>query len=893
MNSRLTATLVLLLSLCAVQPLLARPVAVILVGLAGDAEVWRQQFQERDAWVQIFEEAGVTDADIHLIESEQVVGSSNDGSSQAKADFDALMAEFAETLTPEDDLIFVLAGQGSTRGDRYNFQVRGPRIKGDQIRSAVESVDVQSAWVFITGPGGKGLADQLALPNVMVYSATAHADEINRTIFGTALTESIKQAPDQSLRDILESTEEKIEEYYEMRSLARLEHATLQVGTASPMEAPFESDVTIIDQWIDATSLGSLLPVPGSPAALAAAEKDAARPIANLSLDELKRLPEEWQVLAGDYEQTPYIKLRDATEEELKLFENLPPPEFYEGHSGVILLREESNLIEAKYASKQTEHYRVLVEDMGIRRLLDRMVPAPGGGYVNLLALKTVHPDGLVLELDIQGWMQLAMGGSSDLIFFPPGVAPGVIVEYAYEINAPPSPILAYCESVEIARSVPTATFRYRLEKPKEQFLAAELETSIPPSQQGESDEAYTQVNHWEWEQVPARVFEPDTPYWENDFDRLFLTSYQNWDEFADWYRSIFRGADVSSEQVVEVANRLTEALEEEDEKIRAAYDYVSKLRYVAIETGVNAWRPRNADTVLNRQFGDCKDKANLLIALLREMDIPANFVLVSRGQPMSTAVPSYHFNHAIAAVPRKDGWLWLDATDESCPYGMMPPGDPHQMGFIFKEDTHEFALIPAYNKDFIRADAVTVEMEHSVSSKPSRLTITPGLVREYYWRSLARGQGPIAVENAIATELEQLWPSAQILDVQLDMPESLSDAPVLKADFVASMPPPLLDFPVPPGARHRNEAWLPYNGYPVRFTQTVTIPLEENEPLQEWKSPEGFSVRDTVSNGILTRTSSLDLSDTAIPAEDLTVFRAAYYEWYRRTTAPTKHYLQ
>jgi hypothetical protein len=70
--------------------------------------------------------------------------------------------------------------------------------------------------------------------------------------------------------------------------------------------------------------------------------------------------------------------------------------------------------------------------------------------------------------------------------------------------------------------------------------------------------------------------------------------------------------------------------------------------------------------TIFERKFGDCKDKASLIVVMLREVGVPAQMVLVRTRkngdldpQPASLAI----FDHAIAYVPQLD--LYLDGTAE------------------------------------------------------------------------------------------------------------------------------------------------------------------------------------------------------------------------------------
>jgi cellulose synthase operon protein C len=98
---------------------------------------------------------------------------------------------------------------------------------------------------------------------------------------------------------------------------------------------------------------------------------------------------------------------------------------------------------------------------------------------------------------------------------------------------------------------------------------------------------------------------------------------------------------------------------------VRALYGFVvSQTRYVGLEFGIHGYKPYRVDDVLRRRFGDCKDKASLLHALLESVGIDSRLVLLRMKRlgripesPASLAV----FNHAILYVPDLD--LWLDGT--------------------------------------------------------------------------------------------------------------------------------------------------------------------------------------------------------------------------------------
>lgn len=94
---------------------------------------------------------------------------------------------------------------------------------------------------------------------------------------------------------------------------------------------------------------------------------------------------------------------------------------------------------------------------------------------------------------------------------------------------------------------------------------------------------------------------------------------------------------------------------------IRRIGGHVQASRYIAFNRGLRygyGWRARKATEVFATGYGDCKDKANLMVAMLREVGIPAYMVIarMDRDRTVQADFPSpIQFNHAIVAVPVGD----------------------------------------------------------------------------------------------------------------------------------------------------------------------------------------------------------------------------------------------
>src|SRR5207247_8302256 len=72
-------------------------------------------------------------------------------------------------------------------------------------------------------------------------------------------------------------------------------------------------------------------------------------------------------------------------------------------------------------------------------------------------------------------------------------------------------------------------------------------------------------------------------------------------------------------------------------DRIRAVARFIQSLQYISIDIGVgrgNGYRPHLAADVLKKAYGDCKDKANLMRALLKAVNITAFPVAIYLGDP-------------------------------------------------------------------------------------------------------------------------------------------------------------------------------------------------------------------------------------------------------------------
>jgi tetratricopeptide (TPR) repeat protein/transglutaminase-like putative cysteine protease len=190
---------------------------------------------------------------------------------------------------------------------------------------------------------------------------------------------------------------------------------------------------------------------------------------------------------------------------------------------------------------------------------------------------------------------------------------------------------------------------------------------------------------------------EPYPPPEDVRFPIIEFSTGASWQSIATTYGKIVddRAGSPAVEAVVAplVAGKKSAA-----EKEAAILDYLDReIRYTGIEFGEAAIVPHDPAETLARKFGDCKDKATLLVAMLRAAGIPANVALLSVESRIDVPVdlPGMGmFNHAIVYVSGKNP-LWIDATDRYAQLGQLPMGNQGRLALVTSDKTTALIKTP------------------------------------------------------------------------------------------------------------------------------------------------------------------------------------------------------
>lgn len=302
----------------------------------------------------------------------------------------------------------------------------------------------------------------------------------------------------------------------------------------------------------------------------------------------------------------------------------------------------------------------------------------------------------------------------------------GTAVGYEYEMETRP---LASADHFAFQVGLPVIEARYKLVVPRGWSISASWlnHAAVDPVRANDRT--------WQWtlRDLPAIAREPMMPSPASVAAQLQVAfapagtqpQLANWEGIGRWYAQLSQERLAPSarirEKVAEIVRDKTTPLE----RFRSLAAFVqSDIRYVAIELGIGGFQPHEVADVFANRFGDCKDKASLLAAMLGEAGIDSVPVLVNTDRTIiePRTPPGLLFDHVILAalLPREqlapdilavadapDGraLVFFDPTDEISPVGRLAGALQESWGLVATRDGGRLVQLPrmAYRDNGLR----------------------------------------------------------------------------------------------------------------------------------------------------------------------------------------------
>ena len=792
------------------------------------------------------------------------------------------LATAAGTCSAEDEFWLVLYGHGGrSQGGAPAFQVSGPRLTAPDLKTALDAIPARQ-FVFVGTSDSGAFLPVLQNQRRTTLSATRADGEGGQPRFPGAWVSALAENPKAAFAVVAARAAALNEKEYVSSSLALTEHPQLaDPSTGTILEAPF----------------GVNLPPVSGVAPSLAADRAAAPGGTPPKTGGVADIPVKIRDPAAQWEQQP------ATDATRKLIADAHAVANPDGHAALVLEQRINFTIEEDRTTDTRTYRRVFIaREEAVEDWANQFLPQSPPSVTSKLELaRVIQPDGTVTAYNparLPAVSDPDSGDSSGMsMVFLPNARAGCVIEFSYRTQALLNASLPHVSEVlPIQREVPVLQTSLEVRVPAKGTYHVAL-NNLPNAKAEESADNGRHVYRWQLGPLPAAESLPGDPPVSQWVAAVAVSSLPSWDEFAVWFRRIAQGSDLIDDTVRKTATELGNGATNRVDRIRRSFEFVSALRYVAIECGVHGFRPRTPAQVLSNRYGDCKDKANLLVALLRCQNIPASFVLLNRGSATDVSFPSWQFNHAICFVPRapdagQPDDLWLDSTDSVTPFGFVPPGDYGRAGLVFGQDKADFKTV-ANGKDTISEvrDEWELTQDDKGGWQGNFHRAATGLADDGLRRAF-RGLTPVQRGARLYGMLTILWPNADFTQGAVSDVSTLRDGVELRAEVAAAdgdmpriQPSGMEIFGSPTRDR---PLWL-NDGQPMTLSQSVRlryatpdkVPTPLPPPRKTEVGGQKMSVAwERVDDRTVRRMARLELLQPVVPAADYAALRQAIRSW-------------
>ncbi len=531
---------------------------------------------------------------------------------------------------------------------------------------------------------------------------------------------------------------------------------------------------------------------------------------------------------------------------------NAPTLNEYPDADVVILFNHFSHDVLPTGQSRYTTHQVVkIMNERGIQKYGDIAIPyQPNSQNIGVNIARTIAPDGTVHLPPDEAFNDVTPPGllSRNLysdtmwrVISMVGLAPGVCIEYQVTLEDK-------IERVTGQKTWVTGDYNFQsTEKTLETAFALRIPQDYHLQWKTDNFEIEPEISYqedgivlyiWRYGETSALKLEEGMPHINDIAPRLSFSSIGTWNDVYTWYKALAKGRYAPDVRLQKTVEELTESLTTEADIIRTLYYFVSRqIRYVGIELGEGAYQPSPATEVLQKQYGDCKDKTTLLISMLDLVGIKAYPVMlsVSPYQRVDTTMPTLsQFNHLIAAIPTdSNNYIWLDPTSTTCSYGDLPYTNQGRTGLLIG-DTHgtfvDIPIFPAESNQLVSETELWVNSDGSAMGKV-RLHMTGQYSLDARWKYQQVHRTEL--KKNFATELSGQFPNIHITSA------TVSEVDNLNIPIKVS-----IEFEVDDYVKHfDNKLLLPlpideFGGYAEIFAAAERIyPLDLSYPMKLEKS--------------------------------------------------------
>ena len=280
---------------------------------------------------------------------------------------------------------------------------------------------------------------------------------------------------------------------------------------------------------------------------------------------------------------------------------------------------------------------------------------------------------------------------------------------------------------------------------------------------------------------LPLKV--PSNTLANNDVQtKLLLSTAQNWEAKSMWFYQVNEdyGSFIPTDEVKAKVSELLEKAKTENDSISILTHWVAdNMRYSGISMGEGeGFTLHKCEMNFTDRCGVCKDKAGLLIAMLRAAGFKAYAAMTMAGERIDD-IPADQFNHCVTVVQRRNGnyqlldptWvpgrreLWSSAEQQQHFLMGLPQGATLKITPVSKAENH-----------YLKMTATTrLDKKGNLSGT---VTVTAEGQSDRLVRSLFRAR-PADWKDNVEKQLFSIYPNARLKSVKYSDENTYLEHPV------------------------------------------------------------------------------------------------------------------
>ncbi len=380
--------------------------------------------------------------------------------------------------------------------------------------------------------------------------------------------------------------------------------------------------------------------------------------------------------------------LTDAEVE--KVLAEAPNPAGFPEAEAVFLLDDHVTHVFQDGSANHLVHQVYLIRNQKGQQRFSRF-RVPSGTSFRLETAETVKPDGTRQE---------ATSIRRGVIHFP-ALEPGSLLHVAYRYESSKSSWMEdhFDMSFNFQGRDPSLRARWVLALPADKELKV-LKRGEIVRERVESFRGQP-VHIWTADTAPMLHLEAMRPPVRLLRSAVYVSTVPSWEVLARWQNSLISDQFEVDDEIRKKTREITRDRREPLEKLRAIYEFVAEeIRYLHHDVGIFGKKPNKAINVFENRFGDCKDKATLMIAMLKEVGIRAAYAAVRTVDhgPVFWEVPHAQTNHIITYIPEQPGIqkpLFVDGTSQYGDLDYLLDRNQGLKALVLDGETHQIVRTP------------------------------------------------------------------------------------------------------------------------------------------------------------------------------------------------------